>query len=295
MRVTETRITPRQAREWLERSAQIKQRNLSRTRIERYAGDMAAGRFELTHQPIAIDPNGLVFDGQHRLSAIVLSKTTVTLMVAYDADPTTFGKIDLGMPRTPSAILALAGYVDSSALAASARLLIAYDRMTQDGTPPSAAARHVTVAEIQSLVESERGQRLDLARHPAARISKAIGRQGVRTPMGTCIVIINESRVGASTRADFFERLADGAMLAPLSPVLAFRRWVGGDSGFVSVPSQERSLHFVANCIKTFNDWINGRERKTVTWRPSANEPMPIIKRERNAHDDPENDSIDVV
>jgi hypothetical protein len=154
------------------------------------------------------------------------------------------------------------------------------------------AARYTTTGEIQELVESERGQTLDLARYPASRIARALGRHGVRSPMTACVVIINESRIGAATRADYFERLADGALLSPGSPILAFRRWVGGDTGYMSLPSQDRSFHFIANCLKTFNDWINGRERKTVTWRPSTNEPMPVIKRERNS-DGTATDSID--
>jgi hypothetical protein len=63
------------------------------------AADMAAGRWQLTHQGIAIGPNGEVIDGQHRLHAVVLSGVTVMMLVTYNVPVESVTVIDVPILR----------------------------------------------------------------------------------------------------------------------------------------------------------------------------------------------------
>jgi hypothetical protein len=57
-------------------------RRMRRSLVLQYAKDMQAGRWLQTHQGIAVNCDGTILDGQHRLAAIVESGVTVTMLVA---------------------------------------------------------------------------------------------------------------------------------------------------------------------------------------------------------------------
>lgn len=72
-------ITPEIAREYLLHNS--KNRIVKPRSVEAYARDMQRGDFRTTHQGIAFDTDGNLIDGQHRLLAIIMSNTPVTLLV----------------------------------------------------------------------------------------------------------------------------------------------------------------------------------------------------------------------
>lgn len=74
-------VTPAMAHDWMKQNTH--NRTLRSSVVERYARDMASGEWRLTHQGIALDGNGIVLDGQHRLQAIIDSNTTVRMPVTF--------------------------------------------------------------------------------------------------------------------------------------------------------------------------------------------------------------------
>jgi hypothetical protein len=66
------RITPAIAMEILEKH-NPRNRSISERTVQSYAMDMKENRWTLTHQGIALDENGDLLDGQHRLWAVVFS------------------------------------------------------------------------------------------------------------------------------------------------------------------------------------------------------------------------------
>lgn len=82
MRVVEEVIGPKQAQHYLDTCwVKEKQRTPSLRVVEDYARTMRAGQWMLTHQGIAIDTNGELIDGVHRLLAIVQSGVPVQMLV----------------------------------------------------------------------------------------------------------------------------------------------------------------------------------------------------------------------
>jgi len=82
-RVERMLITPTQAVNWLD-NANIRNRTVSQAAVERYARDMRAGHWRLTHEGIAFDPNGVLLDGQHRLWAVVYAEMPVEMHVWFN-------------------------------------------------------------------------------------------------------------------------------------------------------------------------------------------------------------------
>lgn len=60
-----------------------KNRNKRLSVTPRYVSDMAAGLWRLTHQGVAFDRNGELFDGQHRLTACVQAKSPFDTLVFF--------------------------------------------------------------------------------------------------------------------------------------------------------------------------------------------------------------------
>lgn len=73
-------IGPIKAEEYLKKNVR-NYRPVTETLVEKYAEDMAIGKWEQNGESIKFYENGDLFDGQHRLNAIIKSKTTLPLMV----------------------------------------------------------------------------------------------------------------------------------------------------------------------------------------------------------------------
>lgn len=98
MEIKETLISPATAIAWLEGNTH--NRALRDSAVQRYARDMKAGRWRLTHQGIAFGPDGKLIDGQHRLWAIVEADTPIRMMVARGVSADAQAVIDDNLPRT---------------------------------------------------------------------------------------------------------------------------------------------------------------------------------------------------
>lgn len=100
-------ITPDQAFRWLE--GNVKNRPVNQAHVDRLVEDMKAGRWKLTHQGIAFDVNGTLQDGQHRLWAIVTSKCTVAMTVAFNVPVDAIEYVDCGKGRSVVDRITLSG------------------------------------------------------------------------------------------------------------------------------------------------------------------------------------------
>lgn len=59
----------------------------------------------MTHQGIAFDKNGILRDGQHRLTAIVDEGRDAKMVVTFGIAPEAFSVMDTGSRRTASDVL----------------------------------------------------------------------------------------------------------------------------------------------------------------------------------------------
>lgn len=120
LRVNLTKIGPEQAMKILERN---KANRPVRDRVVRtYARDMKAGNWRMTGEPIKIDSEGNLLDGQHRLWAIIESQATIPVMVVEGIATEAQKVMDTGAKRTVHDHLHFAGKQNTRVLAATARL-----------------------------------------------------------------------------------------------------------------------------------------------------------------------------
>lgn len=98
MRVVTETIGPERAKTLLEQNQG--NRRLRKSAVAMFAAAMERGEWRITHQAIAIDKEGNLLDGQHRLAAVCKYGGPVQMLVAYDAPRDTFGVLDQGMKRS---------------------------------------------------------------------------------------------------------------------------------------------------------------------------------------------------
>ena len=113
MKTTIEKIGPATAQKYLEKQA--RNRPLNKRTVDRYVTAMSAGAWELTHQGIAFDKDGALFDGQHRMAAVVQSGKTIEFSVSryVKNDDVPMLVVDSGHARNSGDRLVIGGVVDA--------------------------------------------------------------------------------------------------------------------------------------------------------------------------------------
>lgn len=119
------KITPAKAAQML--AMNVRNRNVRKVVVARYAQDMANDRWHFNGAPILIGKDGTLYDGQHRLLAIVESGRPQQMVVMYGVEERAKYTIDSGTARKPGDILAFAGHSNPNETAAIARLVMAVE------------------------------------------------------------------------------------------------------------------------------------------------------------------------
>lgn len=287
MRARVEKISPDLARKWLEVSEGERQRGVRRNRVEKLAHAITAGQWQVTHQGIALSPDGIVLDGQHRLHAIILADTTVEMLVMRQVSPDVFHSIDTGASRTPSDTLKIAGHTNTNILAAVVRTILVYEQVV--GTQASdwqTLDRQVTSTDILEYLEDhDRREAAYAALANGRMVAQAVSRFGATTPLSAANLIMRTfpTDIGPDALSEFNARLIDGVMLPARSPVLALRRWLVSDTGYVKLTSTTRRPSAVSCYIKAINDYALGVERALSIFRFGQELiPAPLPKGGRN-------------
>lgn len=102
-------------------------RSIKATKVERFAMEMADDNWMLTGDTIKFTVGRLLGDGQHRLSACVRSGLPFRSHVVFGIDDKCFYKMDRGTVRGPADVLQIAGYKNTTHLAAALRWALLLD------------------------------------------------------------------------------------------------------------------------------------------------------------------------
>jgi hypothetical protein len=128
-------MTPTLAREILGKNT--RNRTIRQNRIERYAAEMAAGRWKQNGETISISDKNNLMNGQHRLLAVIKADTSVKMTIAEGIDETAFSTIDSGLSRTGGDVLAMRGVSNFNQVSAMVRMILNYKDGSSINTPRS--------------------------------------------------------------------------------------------------------------------------------------------------------------
>ncbi|MBW6531911.1 hypothetical protein KZ820_14310 [Sphingomonas sp. RRHST34] len=191
-------------------------RSVRTTKVAQYAADMAAKQWTLNGEPIIISKDGQLNDGQHRCLAIIDANTTVQLALMFGIERETRLTVDQGSARSAGDFLAMEGVVNASAVAAIARMVLAYERAQGAGLT---GHQYITSAEVRARVATDK----DLAE--AATFGHTNSGYSRSFAAGSLIgfAYYELARVNRQLAHDFLERVCRGDNLAIGSPAHTLR------------------------------------------------------------------------
>lgn len=259
-------------------------RKSSPTEEAKWAADMAAGRWLLTHQGIAFDDEGYLTDGQTRCRALIIADrrkpgVTIDVMVTYGLEPESFKVMDTGRRRKLSDVLSTAGYTHVNMLAASAKLHYSYYRVpyktlsSWTGSIPEWNG-HV----INDWVDSHPMLTAGIERIAASSLFRSIGNQAA---LVTGYALAREIRPDVDVEP-FISDLAEGLGLTRYSAAWMLReklrkRQNALKTSFRSNHSVERVEQLALFC-KAFNHYADGIELKTLHWDSGGDKSFPLLR-----------------
>lgn len=124
-------------------------RHLTRPQVEKWKRVLAAGRWKLTHEGIAISNTMKLLDGQHRLTAVSESEQGAEFIVFVGVDEATFKVIGQGKTRTAADALSTTGANNTFKLSAGARLIHLYLSPDRQNWRRTAVTNDETVELVQ--------------------------------------------------------------------------------------------------------------------------------------------------
>jgi len=107
---------------------QGRNRRVKLTLVEKIARDIVEGRWQLNAQPILIDSEARLGDGQHRCLAVIKSGHSVPVVVTFGISANAFATLDSGLSRSPSDMLFLRGEKAATNLSRALNLISLYKR-----------------------------------------------------------------------------------------------------------------------------------------------------------------------
>ncbi|MBO1330964.1 hypothetical protein [Streptomyces sp. VRA16 Mangrove soil] len=259
-------VSPELAAEWLTRNTN--NRPLSKGAVQQLAGQIQRGEWQLTHQGIAFDEDGVLIDGQHRLAAVVKAGVPVPMTVTRGVPRTAFTVMDTGRKRTGRDALALVGEANATHLAAALRGLHLYLH-----APNSAWSGGSSTTSNDQLLEI-------LAKHPGMRDAL---HHGLALNRG-CRITVTAAAIGwyVTTQArpdidqtSWAQGVITGACLEPGDPRLTLRNTMLSLAAGRTHRRRDDSREHLLYYLKSWNAWVEGRSMKLL--RRSPNETMPRI------------------
>ena len=108
MKATIVTMTQQLAKDYLSRNTQ--NRKVREKRVNFYKNQMTSGKWKENGEPIIIDNNGVIKDGQHRLMAVAQTGYAYRVPVISGINEDVMDTIDTGSNRSASDVLHLEGF-----------------------------------------------------------------------------------------------------------------------------------------------------------------------------------------
>lgn len=257
-----TEVSPKMAEEWL--CDKALNRNFSDLRARQYATDMASGNWELNGVPIIFDTTGKLVDGQHRLDAIVRSKSRQKMVIVRGVNNHAMTTIDTGMSRRLKDFLQIRGEKNATVLAAIISHVQRWDRY-QTFLISNYAHQLPSIQQSLDFFDRYADDFRVAAAFGVARKKRSLLTDSV---IGALKIIFDS--IDEEDSLDFFERLSAGTDMSEGHPIMALRRRLLDNK-----MSRDKltSATKAALTIKAWNAYREGREVPRLGWRAGGKAP----------------------
>lgn len=228
----------------------------------------------LTHQGIAVDRDGALQDGQHRLMAMRDLDVALPVQVTVGCDPDSFARVDTGVPRNARDVAAMRGEANASALTAAARLILQYDEWGPDlhlAYRSNAGSPYRVDRAIRDM-----GDELREAVKRAQCIRKAVKGMNPCGLAAGIYIIGRQMPLGDRRLERFLNDVERGEMLERHDPAFRLRE--------LAISARARGargalgrVDMLALIIKAWNKRASGQPVRTLMFRRDERFPVPML------------------
>lgn len=258
-------VTPELASEWLDHNKL--NRKVRPAHVENMAGAVARGEWMVTGEPIIFDADGVLRDGQHRLTSILLGNKAVYVYVIFGVSPQAFWAMNTGVRRSASDIFGIAGEQDRSQLASATNLLWQIVKFgtinTQNPTP--------TPVQLRELLEANPGLRDHVTYGPRLRRATSFP-PSLATALRYYVTTVSDSQEKAHR---FFELLVTGVENGN-SPVVTVRNAAVAEGMYHTHRGQELNHKLAILTVKGYNNYRHGKSLSGTAWSATQSIPQPV-------------------
>lgn len=261
MKTELTNITPQTAAAILEKNTN--NRRLSQPTVNAYAREMQNGRWQVTHQGVAVYDDGTLADGQHRLAAIVESGCTVPMLLTTGIPKASASGIDVNRPRSAIDVIRITGSADwiNTKMLQSLRLVYA--------TP-----KKVTPSELEVLGEHIKGD---------VEFTDSLFKRNMRgtgAALRATITLAHYYGASESRLAEFVSMYYSGIVSSKAdTAVIKLRDYMmSKDSRNSGSSGQKSDLNLCQNAVRKFLDYQPvGVLRETKELHFPQLDPKPVL------------------
>lgn len=269
-------ITPERAEELLRLNTA--NRPKSHSKCNYLAAKMTLGRWLFTGQAhVIIGSNGVLLNGQHTLTAVVISGVTITTVVSRGVDPEAFAAIDIGMKRTAGHVFGVAGVQHGQDVAAVIRKVTTFDSVERksDGSwvVRSSAIDNDEVLDVYGVdpVEWEAAVSTARATHSRARTSGLTLQKSV---VGAFLHMACRAGHNPLDVQDFVFLVASDEGHHTGLPATSLRRWLTANAGNNGL---NYDLASFSAWVKAWNATIDGQPLSKIYAFSRASAEFPVI------------------
>lgn len=253
-------VTPEVAQQWLQRNT--RNRTATEEYIQRLANAMERGEFQFNGDAIRFSRSGVLLDGQHRLAAIVRSRTPVQQVVVSGLDDDTQVTMDRQNRRTLGHYLQIKGETQSKTLTAALNMAWQWDRGHR-WKVGSGAADAPSYEQAYEYLQANPNIR------QSAEVAKPLRPKKVMRESTGALLHWVFSRINPDQADDFMERLTSGAHVDDGDPVWALRE----RSKDLRVDKLETPQTVVPIACKAWNYHRKGKHIKLLRVRTGGDKP----------------------
>jgi hypothetical protein len=241
-------------------------RPLKQRKIDIYRKAIEQGRWKLHGQSISFSKEGLLNNGQNRLSAIVAAGRAAPALVVFGEDRDVFDILDTNAIRTASDTLHIAGHKYTVSLAGAARFVL----LIEAGTP----RRHNSYFTNDVICEAV-ADHTGLAEQSVAghRVASAL-RCSAAAPTAAFYLIATKS-ASPERLEEFIAKLVGGDDLPRGSPILLLRERIrNGDYKYRAF-----AMEMTVAIVKAWNAFAKGKKivrPSTLAW-PAHDDSFPDV------------------
>lgn len=256
-------VTPDLAYELL--TANELNRPINQFKVEEWATAMKTGRWRDIHQGVAIDTEGRVLDGQHRLMAIIETNIPMWMRISFEESRENFPLIDVGRRRVAPQFMKVK---HATAVAGAARILSIFDGTTDAIDIQDLKTKNSSMSNILESV----GRWPELNAW-SSKAASAYSATRISTSLHLVVIAMAARTAYADGINDWFEGLTDGIGLYVDDPRTHLRNRWSRDYRILSGTGRKQGL---ISIMKSWNAYVTQSPMRQLKVAPTEEFPLVV-------------------